>query len=76
MVDTQLPISLEVIDSHTEGEPTRCVISGGPDLGSGPLAGRIVVVRQQHLLATSFHPELTGDGRIHGYFCEMVRTRA
>jgi 5'-phosphate synthase pdxT subunit len=45
-------------------------------IGSGPLAGRIVVVRQQHLLATSFHPELTGDGRIHGYFCEMVRTRA
>jgi pyridoxal 5'-phosphate synthase pdxT subunit len=42
-------------------------------IGSGPLAGRIVVVRQQHLLATSFHPELTGDGRIHGYFCEMVR---
>jgi 5'-phosphate synthase pdxT subunit len=36
-------------------------------------AGRIVAVRQQHLLATSFHPELTGDGRIHEYFCEMVR---
>jgi 5'-phosphate synthase pdxT subunit len=42
-------------------------------IGAGPLAGRIVVVRQHHLLATSFHPELTGDGRIHGYFCEMVR---
>lgn len=42
-------------------------------IGAGPLAGRIVVVRQRHLLATSFHPELTGDGRIHGYFCEMVR---
>jgi pyridoxal 5'-phosphate synthase pdxT subunit len=41
---------------------------------SGPLAGRIVVVRQQHLLATSFHPELTGDGRVHAYFCEMVRS--
>ena len=45
-------------------------------IGSGSLAGTIVVVRQRHLLATSFHPELTGDGRIHGYFCEMVRTRA
>lgn len=42
-------------------------------IASGPAAGRVVVVRQQHLLATSFHPELTGDGRIHGYFCEMVR---
>jgi pyridoxal 5'-phosphate synthase pdxT subunit len=32
-----------------------------------------VVVRQQQLLATSFHPELTGDGRVHAYFAEMVR---
>ncbi len=45
-------------------------------IGSGPLAGRIVVVRQQQLLATSFHPELTGDGRIHRYFCEMVEQQA
>jgi 5'-phosphate synthase pdxT subunit len=43
-------------------------------IGTGELAGRIVVVRQQHLLATSFHPELTGDGRVHAYFCEMVRS--
>jgi 5'-phosphate synthase pdxT subunit len=42
-------------------------------IGAGPLAGRIVVVRQQHLLATSFHPELTGDGRVHKYFVEMVK---
>src|SRR5262245_28289591 len=28
------------IDSHTAGEPTRTVISGGPDLGDGPLAER------------------------------------
>lgn len=33
-------IALKVIDSHTEGEPTRVIISGGPDLGSGPLAAR------------------------------------
>ena len=43
-------------------------------VSGGAAAGRIVAVRQQHLLATSFHPELTGDGRIHGYFCDMVRT--
>ena len=30
----------EVIDSHTGGEPTRVVVSGGPDLGDGPLAER------------------------------------
>jgi proline racemase len=31
---------IEVIDSHTGGEPTRVVVSGGPDLGTGPLALR------------------------------------
>jgi 5'-phosphate synthase pdxT subunit len=36
-------------------------------------AGRIVAVRQGGLLATSFHPELTGDHRIHEYFVDMVR---
>jgi pyridoxal 5'-phosphate synthase pdxT subunit len=42
-------------------------------VSGGASAGRIVAVRQQQLLATSFHPELTGDGRIHAYFCDMVR---
>ena len=36
-------------------------------------AGRIVAVRQGNVLATSFHPELTGDLRIHQYFVDMVR---
>jgi 5'-phosphate synthase pdxT subunit len=35
--------------------------------------GTIVAVRQGPLLATAFHPELTGDGRIHEMFIEMVR---
>ena len=35
--------------------------------------GHPVVVRQGRLLATSFHPELTGDGRVHALFVEMVR---
>ncbi|WP_230884545.1 pyridoxal 5'-phosphate synthase glutaminase subunit PdxT [Planomonospora sp. ID82291] len=34
---------------------------------------RIVAVRQGPLLATSFHPELTGDAGVHSYFVEMVR---
>jgi 5'-phosphate synthase pdxT subunit len=42
-------------------------------VSGGEHAGRIVAVRQGHRLATSFHPELTGDGRIHAYFVEMVR---
>jgi len=40
---------------------------------AGPAAGRIVGIRQRHLLATSFHPELTGDARVHEYFLDMVR---
>jgi pyridoxal 5'-phosphate synthase pdxT subunit len=40
---------------------------------TGPAVGRIVAVRQGHLLATSFHPELTGDFRIHALFVAMVR---
>jgi 4-hydroxyproline epimerase len=37
-----------VIDSHTGGEPTRVVMSGGPDLGNGPLADRVRVFRERH----------------------------
>jgi 4-hydroxyproline epimerase len=33
--------TIEVIDSHTGGEPTRLVVSGGPDLGEGPLSERV-----------------------------------
>jgi 5'-phosphate synthase pdxT subunit len=43
---------------------------------SGPAAGRIVAVRQGNLLATAFHPELTGDLRVHRYFVELVRRAA
>jgi len=35
--------------------------------------GRIVAARQGHLLATSFHPELTRDTRFHQYFMEMAQ---
>jgi 5'-phosphate synthase pdxT subunit len=39
----------------------------------GPAAGRIVAVRQGALMATSFHPEVTGERRVHGLFVEMIR---
>src|SRR6058998_425650 len=31
---------IRVVDSHTEGEPTRVIVEGGPDLGGGSLADR------------------------------------
>lgn len=37
-----------------------------------PDKARIVAARQNNLLATSFHPELTGDDRFHQYFLSMV----
>lgn len=39
---------VRVIDSHTGGEPTRLVVSGGPDLGTGSLADRLERFRSQH----------------------------
>jgi 5'-phosphate synthase pdxT subunit len=38
----------------------------------GSAAGRIVAVRQGSVIATSFHPEMTGDDRVHRYFVELV----
>ena len=55
------------------------VESAGPEvevlgtIENGDDAGTIVAVRQGPLLATSFHPELTGDHRIHTMFVEIVR---
>jgi 4-hydroxyproline epimerase len=39
---------IAVLDSHTAGEPTRCVLSGGPDLGPGPLSARMERLRRDH----------------------------
>jgi 5'-phosphate synthase pdxT subunit len=40
----------------------------------GPADGKIVAVRQGNVVATSFHPELTGDRRVHALFVDLVRT--
>lgn len=54
------------------------VESAGPDVevlarvGVGDAVGRIVAVRQGPLLATSFHPEVGADVRIHRLFCDLV----
>src|SRR5437588_11093799 len=38
---------IHVIDSHTGGEPTRVVVSGGPDLGCGSMAERRAIFRER-----------------------------
>ena len=45
--------TIHFIDSHTGGEPTRLVVDGGPDLGSGPLSERLELFRSQHDLFRS-----------------------
>ncbi|MBA2953065.1 pyridoxal 5'-phosphate synthase glutaminase subunit PdxT [Nocardioides sp. MAH-18] len=40
----------------------------------GPVAGRIVAVRQGSLMATSFHPEVGGDARVHRLFVDLVES--
>ncbi len=62
------------------GEPYRGVFIRAPWIesvceGVEVLAqhdGQIVAARQGRLLATTFHPELTGDPRIHRYFVQTV----
>ena len=39
---------IQIVDSHTGGEPTRIVISGGPDLGRGTVAEQLKVFCEQH----------------------------
>src|SRR5690606_8818833 len=39
---------IEVVDSHTGGEPTRVVVAGGPDLGGGPMSERLERLRAGH----------------------------
>jgi len=69
-----------------DGEPLRAVFIRAPwvqqvgpaaqaigHVTGGEHAGRVVAVRQGNLLATSFHPELTGDARIHALFVALVR---
>lgn len=62
-------------------EPVRAVFIRAPLIKQvGPdvevlstYKGEIVTARQGHMLAASYHPELTDDYRLHAYFMDMVR---
>ena len=41
----------------------------------GQAAGRIVAVREGNVMATSFHPEISGDHRVHSMFVQIVADR-
>ncbi len=68
--------------SHLSTEPYHCIFIRAPVVirvgeAVNVLAslddGRPVAVQQGNLLATSFHPELTRDARVHEYFVSLVR---
>jgi len=51
---------IKVLDSHTGGEPTRLVLEGAPDLGSGPLGERAKVFQEKH---AAFRAAVVGEPR-------------
>ncbi len=79
----------DVAFAGLDGVPVRAVFIRAPwvdslgacaeplaTLRTGSLAGRVVAVGQGRLLATSFHPEITGDTRVHELFVRTVRAAA
>jgi len=65
---------VRVVDSHTGGEPTRVVISGGPDLGSGPLAERLERFRTEHddFRSALIHEPRDSDALVGALLCTPV----
>src|SRR5262245_16956290 len=65
---------IKVIDSHTGGEPTRVVIEGGPELGSGPLTERLNLLRSEHdWLRTAVVNEPRGSDAVVGaLLCQPI----
>jgi pyridoxal 5'-phosphate synthase pdxT subunit len=59
------------IESAADGVDVLATVPHSP--AAGAAAGKIVAARQGPVLATAFHPELTGDGRIHHLFVQTVR---
>jgi 4-hydroxyproline epimerase len=60
MVSVEMNNRVRVLDSHTDGEPTRVVVEGGPDLGSGSLAERLEIFRRDF---DSFRSAITCEPR-------------
>jgi 4-hydroxyproline epimerase len=66
--------AMQVIDSHTEGEPTRVIVSGGPDLGSGPLHERRRIFAERFDAVRSFtvNEPRGSDAVVGALICDPV----
>ena len=64
--------TIRVIDSHTGGEPTRIIVEGGPDLGSGPLSERLVLFRDRfdEIRSAVINEPRGSDVLVGGLLCE------
>jgi 4-hydroxyproline epimerase len=62
---------VRVIDSHTGGEPTRVVIEGGPDLGSGPLTERVRIFKERfdHFRSAVVNEPRGNDAMVGALLC-------
>lgn len=63
---------IKVIDSHTGGEPTRIIVEGGPDLGSGSIADRMAVFRDRfdEIRSAVVNEPRGSDVIVGGLLCE------
>ena len=63
---------IHVIDSHTAGEPTRVVVSGGPALGSGPMTERLTRFRSEfdHIRSAVVNEPRGNDAIVGALLCE------
>ena len=59
------------VEAVGDGVEVLARVPADPERGAA--AGRIVAVRQGALMATSFHPEVGGDARVHELFVDLVR---
>ena len=74
IIDSGLTLSWLLDNFRVRGAASVEVLARVPCTGvASPAAGRVVAVRQGPVLATSFHPELTGDGRVHALFVDMIQ---
>ena len=69
---------IRVIDSHTGGEPTRIIIDGGPDLGSGTMAERLAEFRTHHdnIRSAVVNEPRGSDVIVGALLCKPVHPRA
>lgn len=77
-LDTEFETSIQVVDTHTGGEPTRAIVAGIPELGDGTMAERLAVMRARH---DRLRSAVTGEPRgsdvlVGAVLCEPMRAQS